>query len=171
MEHTDNYQFCRPYILPGETILWKGHPEKGNLFTSRDAVLIPFSLFICAFSFFWEYTALQSSLFFAIWGLPIVVIGLYMLVGRYIQAAYLRNKTAYIITDKKIIIKKGRKITMHDGRDLPPMEVEIHRNGNGTILFYEEIYTRRGRRHNTYIMLENLADVAQAQNAVSMMDK
>lgn len=172
MEYTNNYQFCNPYIVAGESILWRGKPEKGNIFTKRELILLPFSLMVCGFSLFWEFMALQTGqLFPIIWGLPIVGIGIYMLVGRYIQSAYLRNKTFYVITNKKILIKRGNRITMHDSRDLPPMEVEIHRNGNGTILFYEDVYTRRGRRRGTYIALENLRDIAQAQNAVSMMDR
>ncbi len=172
MEYYDNYQFCRPYILPGESILWKGRPEKGNLITRRDFVMIPFGLFWLAFCVLWESIALKSGqLFPIIWGLPFVAVGIYLVFGRFIQSAYLRNKTFYVITNKKIIIKAGRKITMHDARYLPPMEVEIHRNGNGMILFSEETYTRRGRRHHTYIILENIKDIAQAQNAVSMMEK
>ena len=172
MYSVDIYQFCTPYIVPGESILWKGKPEKGNLFTSRELVMIPFSLMFCGFSVFWEYMALQTKqLFPVIWGIPFVCIGLYLLIGRFLHAAFLRNKTFYVITTKKIIVKKGRKISMYDGRDLPPMEVEIHKNGNGTVFFCEEVYTRRGRRHNTYIALENLKDVAMAQHAVSSMDR
>lgn len=171
MDYMDNYQFCRPYIIAGESILWKGKPEKGNIFTRRELVLLPFSLMVCGFSLFWEYMAMQTGQLFPIlWGLPIVGIGFYMLIGRYIQAAYLRNKTFYVITSKKVIVKKGNRISMYDGHDLPPMEVEIHKNGNGTLLFYEDVYTRRGRRRSTYIALENLKDVAQAQNAISMME-
>ena len=69
------------------------------------------------------------------------------------------------------MIKHGNKIEMYDGSQLPPMEIHIHKNGNGTILFSETVYTRRGRNYRTYFMLENLSDVAQAQNAIDMMDK
>ena len=172
MEYMDNYQFCRPYIVAGESILWKGKPEKGNIITSKETVMLPFSLMVCGFSLFWEYMALQTGqLFPVLWGFPIVCIGFYMLIGRHIQAAYLRNKTFYVITNKKLIVKKGNRINMYHSCDLPPMEVEIHKNGNGTILFCEEMYTRRGRRHHTYIALENIKDIMAAQNAVSMMEK
>lgn len=171
MEYMDNYQFCRPYILPGESILWKGKPEKGNIITRRETILFPFSIMVCGFSLFWEFLALQSGQLFPVfWGLPIVCIGIYMLIGRHIQTAYLRSRTFYVITNKKLIIKKGNRITMHDKQDLPPMEVEIHKNGNGTILFYEQVYTRRGYRSNTYVTLENLKDFMQAQNAINMME-
>lgn len=172
MYYTDTFQFCKPYITAGESILWKGKPEKGNIITSREFVLFPFSLMVCGFSLFWEYMALQTNQpFIILWGLPFVGIGIYMLIGRYIQSAILRNKTFYVITNKKIIIKRGNRIKMYNGCDLPPMEVEIHKNGNGTIFFCEDVYTRRGRRHQTYIALENIKDIAMAQNAVSSMEK
>lgn len=171
MHEADSFQFCRPYIVANESVLWKGRPEKGNIFTRKELIMLPFSLMVCGFSLFWEYMALQTGqLFLVIWGLPIVAIGIYMLIGRYIQSAFLRNKTFYVITNKKLIIKKGNRINMYQACDLPPMEVEIHRNGNGTILFCEDVYTRRGRRRSTYIALENLKDIAQAQTAVSMME-
>ena len=173
MYRTEDFDFCRPYILSDERILWQGRPEKGNIITRKDAVLIPFGAFWLAFSLFWEIMAIKSSgsFIFALFGIPFVAVGAYLLFGRLLHAAYLRDKTFYIITNKKIIIKSGSRIKMHDARDLPPMDIEIHKNGNGTILFTEEVYTRKGRRHSTYFALENLADVVQAQNAVSMMDK
>ena len=172
MNYTQDYDFSRPYMVNDEYILWKGRPEKGNIFTGREFVMIPFSIFWLSFSIFWEIMAIRrgNSLFLVLWGLPFVGIGLYLVFGRFIQTAYLRNKTFYVITNKKILIKRGKQIEIHDGRDLPPMDITIHKNGNGTILFCEEVYTRRGR-HRTYFMLENLANVAEAQNAVSMMDR
>ena len=48
------------------------------------------------------------------------------------------------------------------------MEIKIHNNGLGTIIFREFVYTGR-RRYHRYIMLENLIDVVQAQNAIEVM--
>lgn len=172
----DPYSFCRPYLLEDEYILWKGRPEKGNIFRQGDLMMVLFALMWLAFSVFWEIIALRSAfggggpVFLALWGLPFVAIGLYLLFGRFLQTIYLRDKTFYVITNKKIIVKSGRKITLREGKDLPPMDVMIHKNGNGTILFSETYDTRRGSRR-VYFMLENLADVAQAQNAVSRMEK
>ena len=172
MDYLESFQFVSNYLLPGETVLWKGKPEKGNIITRRETILLPFSIMVCAFSLFWEYMAIQSGQpFIMLWGLPFVCIGIYMLIGRYIQAAFLRSKTYYVVTSKKLIIKKGRRISIYDGRDLPPMEIEVHRNGNGTLLFYDQVYTRRGHRHSTYIALENLKDFTYAQNAISQMEK
>lgn len=172
MNYTDGDQFYRPYLVNDEYVLWTGRPEKGNIFTKHSAVLMIFGAVWLSFSLFWEIMAIKSKVvFMMLWGLPFVGIGAYLLLESPIRAAYLRNRTYYVITNKKIIIKKGSKIEMHDGRDLPPMDIEIHKNGNGTILFSEDVYTRRGRSHRIYFMLENLADIAQAQNAVSSMER
>lgn len=173
MEYMDDYAFCQNYMVGDEYILWKGKPEKGHIFNRNDIILIPFSIFWLGFSLFWELTAINGGApaFFALWGLPFIAVGLYLLVGRHIMTLYLRNKTFYVVTNKKLIIKKGSKIEMRYAKDLPPMEVRLHKNGNGTITFWEEVYVGRGRRHNTYLMLENLADVAKAQNAIDSMER
>ena len=41
MNNHDPYDFCRRYMTEDEYILWKGHPEKGNIFTGREAVMLP----------------------------------------------------------------------------------------------------------------------------------
>lgn len=165
--------FCNPYLLEDEYILWKGRPDRGNIITRSDVAVILFGVVWLSFSLFWEMAALQNvaAPFMVIWGLPFVAVGFYMVFGRVIQKIYLRDKTFYVVTNKKILIKKGNRIEMHDGTDLPPMDVEIHKNGNGTILFSATTYGRRGRSYRTFFALENLADVAQAQNAISKMNQ
>ncbi len=173
MEETLSYNILKPYITPEEHLLWQGRPEKsGNLVTKRDLFLIPFGFMWTGFTLFWEISALKSGagLFFALWGLPFIGVGIYMLIGRFVHAAYLRDKTFYAVTNKKIIIKAGNKVKILDGKTLPPMDIEIHKNGNGSIIFTEEILYNR-RRSYTYVSLENLGDYVQAQNAISSMDR
>lgn len=173
MNYADNYAFCNPYLVGDEYILWKGKPEKGNLFMQGDIVVMIFSIVWTSFAVFWELAALASGapFFFALFGLPFIGVGLYLLVGRFIHTAVMREKTFYVVTNKKIMIKSGSRIKMYDGKDLPAMDVEIHKNGNGTISFTHEVYTRNGHSHRLYFRLENLPDVAQAQNAISMMER
>ena len=54
MNDLEGYEFCRNYMTDGEYILWKGRPEKGNLFTGQEVVMLPFSLLWLAFSVYWE---------------------------------------------------------------------------------------------------------------------
>ena len=48
------------------------------------------------------------------------------------------------------------------------MGIRIHRNGNGTILFYGD-GSGTGHRTGIYFMLENIADVAGAQDTINRM--
>ncbi len=173
MNDTDNYDFYKPYLADQERVLWIGKPEKGRLFTGRDFVMLPFSVIWLSFSVIWEIAAFQSGapLFSLLFGLPFVAIGLYLLFGGIIQKIRLKGRTFYAITNQKIIIKRGNKIEMYDGWDLPPMSIQIHKNGNGTILFQETLYSGGRRSRSRYFMLENLSDFVQAQNAVNRMDR
>ena len=91
MTTLDNYDFCKPYIMDNEYILWEGAPQKGLVLTSRDLALIPFSLIWLAFSLFWEVSAIRTtgSLFMVLWGLPFVGVGIYLLFGRFLQTIFL----------------------------------------------------------------------------------
>jgi len=57
------------------------------------------------------------------------------------------------------------------GCDLPPMTLQLHKNGNGTISFSETVRYRRGRAYSSYFALENIANPIQAQNAINAMDR
>ena len=106
-----------------------------------------------------------------IWGLPFVGVGIYLLFGRLLHAAYLRNKTFYVVTNKKLIIKKGNRIITYPSHDLPQTTLHIHNNGNGTISFSETVRYRGGRAYSSYFALENIPDPVQAQNAINSMDR
>ncbi|CAN7266100.1 PH domain-containing protein [Rhizobium sp. LjRoot254] len=96
-------------LLPGEKLLWTGKPGTGLLLTKMDLMLIPFSLFWGGFAIFWEYQVLtktqgKAPFFFVLWGIPFILIGVYMIVGRFFVDAYLRSKIFYAITDGRLLI-------------------------------------------------------------------
>ena len=177
MELVDDFSFCRPYISAGEAVLWKGKPEKGHLFTSQDVLMIPFSIAWCGFAIFWETSVIASGapFFFKLWGIPFVCVGLYLVFGRFIWSAWIRKRTAYVVTNKKIIRARGNRIDMLEGRNMPAMHVDARRDGTGTIRFGAEWGYYRGGRRNTYpneqaFALENIADVARVQQIISNME-
>jgi len=172
MEYQNDYQFVNGYLLPGESVNWKGRPEKGHYISPSDIFTIPFSIIWLAFALFWEFGVMQSGVgIMMVMGLPFIAIGVYMVFGRFIHAAYLRSKTYYVITNKKLIIKRGSRISIYNASDLPPMTLRIHKNGNGTISFSETIRYRRGRHAYHYFALENIKDPMHAQNALSLMER
>ncbi|MBE6948477.1 MAG: PH domain-containing protein [Ruminococcaceae bacterium] len=182
MEHNNEYNFIAPYITSDEFVLWKGKPQKGMVFTSQDVFMIPFSIMWCGFAIFWETSVLSSGapFFFALWGIPFILVGLYITIGRFFHASYLRKRTYYVITNKKIIRLRRRRIDMIDGRNMPPMHLKINKDGSGTIRFGEAVYYRHGRGYRSYnydssygglLSLENVPNVAQVQQIIDQMDK
>jgi len=98
----------RTKLDDGEQLLWSGQPRQGLLLQPMDAALIPFSLLWGGFAFYWEYEVVTSHQFWVLqlWGIPFVLLGLYLVVGRFFMDSYLRSQTYYGLTDKRVIIQK-----------------------------------------------------------------
>lgn len=181
LNYGDEFDFCRPYLVNGEYVMWQGKPQKRRKITAADIYMFVFSLFWCGFAFFWEITAISNGapLFFCLFGLLFMCVGLYLVFGRFIHISYLRKHTAYVITNKKIIRKRGKKIDMLDGRAMPPMFVDINENGNGTIKFGQETVYHRGYGRTTVnnsgyssvFALENIPDVIQVQQIINNIER
>jgi hypothetical protein len=129
-----------PMLRPGERVLWQGRPEV-MAYSLRGAwYLVPFSLLWGGFAIFWEISTLRSgaSLFFSLWGLPFVAVGLYMIFGRILVARREAQRTHYVVTDQRVIIRTGafsRRMTEMALGDLPPAQLEERPSGIGTITF------------------------------------
>lgn len=111
----------------------------------RDAMLIPFSLLWGGFAIFWnasvwgltfEHQGVGSpDIFFKLWGLPFLMFGIYMIVGRFFHDAYVRRHTLYAVTDQRIVILSRGKMTSLEPARLPRLELTEHRDNRGTLSF------------------------------------
>ena len=92
-----------------ESLLWSAQPRQGIFLRASDKGLIPFSLLWGGFALFWEYEVISTGapFLFALFGIPFVVAGLYLMVGRFYYDARLRERTFYGITDRRVIILSG----------------------------------------------------------------
>src|SRR5215813_5940305 len=92
----------RPELGPGERLLWSGMPRQGVVFHATDLFLIPFFLVwagfptAAAFGFITSGRSAGIDLLF----LPFIIIGAYMLVGRFIIDARQRAHTFYGVTNQ-----------------------------------------------------------------------
>ncbi|CAD0007344.1 PH domain-containing protein [Flavobacterium chungangense] len=128
----------KSHLDNNESLIWTGHPKKGIVFRSSDIFLIPFSLLWCGFAIFWFTTALTSGapFFFALFGIPFVLIGLNFVFGRFIIDAKQRANTIYGLTEHRIIIKSGiftKSIKSLNIKTISDIEYEEKSDGSGTI--------------------------------------
>ncbi len=113
------YNQFREYLSGDEYIIWQGRPEKGHIFCKYDFYMVPFSLLWGGFAIFWEASVIASGgpFFFKLWGIPFVLVGLYMIVGRFFVQQYMRGRTRYAITDKRKTDLSGPKCSAGDSAD------------------------------------------------------
>jgi hypothetical protein len=109
------------------------------MLTGRDAFLIPFSVLWCGFALFWEGSVLLTGAWpFALFGLVFVGIGLFMVVGRFLFDAWLRQGTHYGLTDRRVLILRKRPNTDFTAAALdrlPQARLIERKGGSGTIVF------------------------------------
>jgi hypothetical protein len=78
------------------------------MLTSRDVMLIPFSLFWCGFVVFWIWSASKAGGAFWLFGVPFLFVGLYFVAGRFIFDAWVRAGTIYGLTAGSAMILRTR---------------------------------------------------------------
>jgi hypothetical protein len=124
----------------GERLLWSGIPPQGLLLRGSDAFLIPFSFMWGGFAIFWETSVLKSGapLFFALWGVPFVLVGLYLIAGRFVVEAKQRTRMAYGVTDRRAVIISGlfsKNVKSLALKTLTEVTLTERPDGTGTITF------------------------------------
>jgi membrane protein implicated in regulation of membrane protease activity len=109
----ENYNYIDPrsevidQMQGDEKLLWADKPARGIKFRFTDIFLTVFGIAWLSFSIFWTYMAMDASIAFALFGIPFILVGVYLLIGRYFFEAISRKNTVYALTDKRIIEKSG----------------------------------------------------------------
>jgi hypothetical protein len=125
------------YLDGHERILWVGQPKLGAQFQVFDLFLIPFSAVWFGFSIFWVSMAVQASFLFALFGIPFVIVGFYMFIGRFIVDKRRRDNTVYGLTAQRILIKSGKtKVQIQTFPITPQLQIDLveTKDGRGTIV-------------------------------------
>lgn len=157
---TDVWNRLRPLLRQGEQIRWVGQPDPRVLFTPADGFLVPFSLMWGGFAVFWEIQVVSGGAptFFALWGIPFVLIGLYFIVGRFIYKKRRKLKTVYGLTDSRVIVSSSER----SFDDMPligaPMRINRSRDGQHVSVIFGA--TRQTPYQNTGL---DLFSFGQAQ--------
>jgi hypothetical protein len=137
-------------LTPGEIVIWTGQPSTDVIFHVRDLYLIPFSLLWGGFAIFWELSVFgywgfpqetvrhPISWFFLLWGIPFVIVGQYMIWGRFLFDWWRKKRTFYAVTDKRLLIVEevcGRKLTSVRLTENTFLGKSTRRDGKGTLRF------------------------------------
>ncbi|MGZ2381002.1 PH domain-containing protein [Rhizobium leguminosarum bv. trifolii] len=129
------------YFMPGEKLLWSGRPVQGFRLTPWDLLLVPFSLFWGGFAIFWEMSVMNTvgtPVLMRLWGIPFVLIGLYLIAGRFVVDAAVRARTEYDLTDRRVIIRRSGPLPNFSATQLellPSISLAEDSHGRGTIKF------------------------------------
>ena len=124
----------------GEQLLWSGQPGSGIRFRRADFYMVPFSLLWGGFAVYWEILAFrhESPLFFRFWGVPFVLFGVHLVVGRFILDSWQRANTLYGVTNRRVIIVNGirtRRTTSLPMPTIPAITLAEREDGSGDVVF------------------------------------
>jgi hypothetical protein len=146
-------------LVSGENLVWAGKPNPGKIFHSDDLFMIPFSLLWGGFAIFWESGVLglwghsskhPAPFFFILWGIPFVVIGQYLIWGRFIYDAWLKRRTYYGVTNRRLLVvqESTKRKTCSMYIDAIPT---VERDGGsvGTLRFGTKFPVVAGRNQRT----------------------
>lgn len=122
-------------LEPGERLLWSGRPQGGRLLRRRDAVAVPFVLLWCvgAFLMAWDPDRGAPDPLAAFF----VAGGLYLLFGRFVLDAHRRARTAYALTNRRVVIvseARGRHVVSVPLATLQHVGLAELRHGRGDIV-------------------------------------
>lgn len=152
---TDSPTGWAEFLADGETLLWQGRPDSRIEWSSLLSVESAFGLFFTGFSVFWIVGARMITAMigqsggmevvfalFPLFGIPFLLVGLYMVAGRLFWDAYLRARTWYALSDRAAYIaretrgKRSLKRYPIDTMQAP----ELIDGSAGSVFFAEELH-------------------------------
>ncbi|MGA3344371.1 MAG: hypothetical protein ABSC76_05795 [Terracidiphilus sp.] len=179
-------------LSAGESLLWSGQPQQKVIFHQQDWFAIPFSLIWGGFAIFWEMGATglwgdpgsshAAPSFFALWGIPFVVMGQYFIWGRFLYTGWKKTRTFYGVTSKRVLVLNSgnnRRVTDAFLSNLDSVSLTTRPDGIGTIEFAPEPESQSSwgsssgykRRNQMDINLSRLVffDISDARNVYQLI--
>ena len=141
-------------LEPGESVKWAGRPSPGFRLHSEDWLLIPFSLVFSSIPLGgilsgWKQLS-DSSIFTLLPFILFLLIGQYALWGRFIYEVWLKRRTYYGVTTRRIIVLQeawSRKISATYLEAIPMIEKDG--KGKGSLWFGPRLPVFGGRGQPT----------------------
>lgn len=170
------------HLLPGEKILWDGHPRLNGRISAGSVGLSIFGIIWLGFSLFWTIMAFTMtrasgtpglfSYLFPLFGLPFVAIGVFMVFLAPAKQRAKNQATYYYVTNKRIIInidtQKSPAFNSMLYKDIQGVQIIQNRDNTGNIVFtpmlagstsYNSATSAIPSPENCFYRIENSDDV------------
>ncbi len=160
-------------LQPGECLLWEGGPTPGMHLQPSDGFVIPFSLLWCGFAVFWESSVVRTGapVLLTLWGVPLILMGLYMVIGRFFHATWKQKRTYYGVTSKRVILMEHSGTKFVTYQQIPVLEKHVKSNGEGTVYLSEpQAYYRRGSYRRDYRNRTALVNIPDAERVYRLIE-
>lgn len=127
-------------LEPDESIVWQGSSNTKKMISYGDYMYIPFSLMWMGFVVYWEYmvTVYRYPFVFHLLGIPMVLAGLYMAIGRFAYKRYKKTNSCYVVTNRRVIEAYEDKRIGYKEKPLSEigrMVRFVEKDGFGTLVF------------------------------------
>lgn len=163
----------RPYLNVKERLLWTGQPKRGFIFKNYDLFLVVFGVFWLAFSCFWTFQVSKLAGAPGLFGTPFILVGLYLVFGRFIFDISRRKNTLYGLTEKRIIIKSGKRstrLTFLDIDSITYVNYTEKKDQSGTISMRSpQTINTTGKKINNVIQLEGIPKVRKVYQQIASL--
>ena len=132
----------QPHLLPGESILWTGRPDPRRLLSSADWYIVPFTLMWGGFAIVWEAGVIfyGAPPLFVLWGIPFVLVGQYMIWGRFLYKRWDRSRTGYAVTNQRLLALRGSHLRSMRLSLVPSINQSTRPDGGGSLDFAASHY-------------------------------
>ena len=155
-------------LLTGEMIEWVAQPKQGILLRKNDGCLIPFSLVWGGFAIIWElFAILNQEIFFMLFGIPFVILGLYIMFFRFIHDLINRKKTIYALSNHRLLLKKGDQLQSFFYQGIRKTKLIKYKKGSGSILLNEAVENTNTGFNIPKLSLDQIEDAEQVYNLIN----
>lgn len=136
----------KPYLDGRESLLWCDKPVKKIIFTLNDVFTTLFGIFWLAFSLFWVFSAYMAtsettgpSKIFPLFGIPFVLVGVYLLFFRHIVSYFKRKNIIYALTEKRVLVVhfgRSKYVQEYKYEHISNISLKTNENDVGSIYFF-----------------------------------
>jgi len=127
------------YLEAGEKIIWTGQPKQGMMFSAFDVWMVIFGFIWTSGVLGWIYAAWEAAIWFAMFGLPFLLVGLYLIFGKFYFDTRSRASAIYAITNRRVIITFRyfrKRFFSYEYAKFVDIALRENSDKSGTIYFY-----------------------------------